>query len=114
MQGTRLKFELTGVAGSKVVEGHGIDLVIMSMDGSVCEKLLNVRTVAQIPVPNSCIPKKEDIVGWQHMSNIVLSKLSESDVSLIIGLKENPSLFGPLEYRAGSSGEPVTVRYAVG
>ena len=41
-------------------------------------------------------------------------KLSESDVSLIIGLRENPSLFLPLEYRAGCSGAPVAVRYSLG
>ena len=114
VQGTRLSFELTGVTGSKMVEGHMVDLVIMSMDGHVCEELLNVRTVAQIPVPNSCIPKKEDTVGWQHLSDINLMKLSESDVSLIIGLRENPSLFLPLEYRAGCSGAPVAVRYSLG
>ena len=33
---------------------------------------------------------------------------------LVVGLKDNPSLFLPLECRAGREGEPVAVRYSLG
>ena len=33
---------------------------------------------------------------------------------LIVGLKDNPSLFLPLECRAGGKGEPVAIRYSLG
>ena len=37
-----------------------------------------------------------------------------SDVGLIIGLKEKPTLFIPLECRSGGDSEPVAVRYSLG
>ena len=91
-----------------------MDVVVMSVDGIVSEELLNVRTVEQIPVAVSCIPRKEDISNWSHLRDIDLPQLSESDVGLIIGLKEKPTLFVPLECRSGGDGEPVAVRYSLG
>lgn len=78
------------------------------------EELLNVRTVEQIPVSVSCIPKREDILNWSHLRDVDLPELSASDVGLIIGLKEKPSLFVPLECKSGGHGEPVAVRYSLG
>ena len=43
-------YELQGVTGTRKVEGHVIDIVVMSMDNKVSEELTNVRTVEQIPV----------------------------------------------------------------
>ena len=33
---------------------------------------------------------------------------------LVVGLKEKPNLFLPVEYRAGRDGEPVAVRHSLG
>ena len=38
------------MTGTRKVEGHVIDIVVMSMDNKVSEELTNVRTVEQIPV----------------------------------------------------------------
>ena len=111
---SKCSIELQGVTGSRTVEGHVVDVVVMSVDGIVSEELLNVRTVEQIPVAVSCIPRKEDISNWSHLRDIDLPQLSESDVGLIIGLKEKPTLFVPLECRSGGDGEPVAVRYSLG
>ena len=108
---SKCSYELQGVTGSKKVEGHVVDVVVMSVDGKVFEELLNVRTVEQIPVAVSCIPRIEDISHWK-LREIYLQSLSQSDVGLIIGLKEKPTLFIPLECRSGS-GEPVTVQYSL-
>lgn len=78
------------------------------------EELLNVRTAEQIPVAVSCIPRKRDISNWSHLRDINLPQSSESDVALIIGLKEKPTLFVPLECRSGGNDEPVAVRYSLG
>ena len=112
--GSKCSYELQGVTGSRKVEGHVVDVVVMSVDGEVSEDLLNVRTVEQIPVAVSCIPRKEDISSWSHLRDIDLPQLNESDVGLIIGLKEKPTLFVPLECRSGGDGEPVAVRYSLG
>ena len=113
-RGSNCSYELQGVTGSRRVEGHVVDVVVMSVDGKVSEELLNVRTVEQIPVAISCIPRKEDISNWSHLRDIDLPQLSQSDVGLIIGLKEKPTLFVPLECRSGGNGEPVAVQYSLG
>ena len=48
--GLKRDYELQGVMGTRKVEGHVIDIVVMSMDNKVSEELTNVRTVEQIPV----------------------------------------------------------------
>ena len=113
-RGSKCSYELQGVTGSRKVEGHVVDVVVMSVDGKVSEELLGVRTVEQIPVAVSCIPQREDILNWSHLRDIDLQQLSQSDVGLIIGLKEKPTLFIPLECRSGGNGEPVAVRYSLG
>ena len=95
-RGSKCSYELQGVTGSRKVQGHVVD-VVMSVDGKVSEELLNVRTVEQIPVAVSCIPRKEDISNWSHLRDIDMQQSSQSDVGLIIGLKEKPTLFIPLE-----------------
>ena len=52
--------------------------------------------------------------NWSHLRDIDSPELNESDVGLIIGLKEKPTLFVPLECRSGGNGEPVAVRYSLG
>ena len=71
-QSSKCSYELQGVTGSSKVEGHVVDVVVMSVDGKVSEELLNVRTVEQIPVAVSCIPRKEDISNWSHLRDINL------------------------------------------
>lgn len=100
--------------GTRKVEGHVIDIVVMSMDNKVSEELTNVRTVEQIPVSSTCIPRKDDISNRPHLRDVELLESSVSDVGLIIGLKEKPTLFIPLECRSGGDSEPVAVRYSLG
>ena len=112
--GTKLQFTLSGMTGSSRVESQQLDLVVMSMDESVSVELPNVRTVKYMPISESCIAKKEDLENWPHLSDIELQQLDIGGVMLVIGLKEKPNLFLPLECRAGEEGEPVAVRYSLG
>ena len=109
-----MQFTLSGMTGSSRVESQQIDLVVMSMDESVSVQLSNVRTVNYMPISESCIAKKEDLENWPHLSDIELQQLDIGGVMLVIGLKEKPNLFLPLECRAGEEGEPVAVRYSLG
>ena len=43
--GLKRDYELQGVTGTRKVEGHVTDIVVMSMDNKVSEELTNVRTV---------------------------------------------------------------------
>lgn len=58
LDGERLNFTLTGMTGSTLMESN---LVTLSMDESVAVELLNVKTVDQLPISSSCIPKPEDL-----------------------------------------------------
>ena len=109
-----MEFTLSGMTGSTRVESQQIDLVVMSMDESVSVEMSNVRTVKHMPISESCIAKKEDLENWPHLCGIELQQLDIGGVMLVVGLKEKPSLFLPLEYRAGGEGEPVAVRYSLG
>ena len=114
ISGTRLDFTLSGITGSTRVESQQVDLIVMSMDESVTVELPNVRTVKHMPITESCIAKKEDLKHWPHLHDVELQQLDIRSVMLVVGLKDNPSLFLPLECRAGREGEPVAVRYSLG
>ena len=86
----------------------------MSMDESVIVELPKVRTVKHMPINESCIAKKEELEHWPHLHDVELRQLDIGSVMLVVGLKDNPSFFLPLECRAGREGEPVVVRYSLG
>lgn len=62
----RLSFTLTGITGSTQMESHVVNLTVMSMDESVVVELPSVKTVAQMPISRSCIPRKGDLARWPH------------------------------------------------
>ena len=114
VSGTKLDFTLSGITGSTRVESQQVDLIVMSMDESVIVELPKVRTVKHMPITESCIAKKEDLEHWPHLHDVDLRQLDIESVMLVVGLKDNPSLFLPLECRTGREGEPVAVRYSLG
>ena len=114
LEGERLSFTLTGVTGSTQVESHVVDLIVLSIDESVAVELPGVRTVAQMPISGSCIPKKTDLACWPHLRGIDIPAVENREVLLLIGLKEKPSLFLPLEFKAGGIDEPIAIRYSLG
>ena len=114
VSGPRLNFTLSGMTGSTRVEGQLLDIVVSSMDETVSVELSNVRTVKQMPISSDCIAKKGDLTRWPHLCNIELQELEVGEVMLVIGLKEKPNLFLPLEYKAGGEDEPIAVRYSLG
>ena len=65
-RGSKCSYELQGVTESRKVEGHVVDVVVMSVDGKVSEELLNVRTVEQIPVGVSLIPRLFKLVPFKR------------------------------------------------
>ena len=55
----------------------------------------------KMPVSKGCIPKKIDLERWPHLKDIKIPELADGEVLLLIGLKERPRLFLPLEVREG-------------
>ena len=114
VSGPRLNFTLSGMTGSTRVESQLLDIVATSMDETVSVELSNVRTVKHMPISSDCIAKKGELTRWSHLCDIELQELEVGEVMLVIGLKEKPNLFLPLEYKAGGEDEPVAVRYSLG
>ena len=110
----RLSLTLTGITGSMQMESQVVKLTVMSMDESIAVQLPGVRTVAQMPISRSCIPRKGDLARWPHLQGIDIPAVRDTQVLLLIGLKENPSLFLPLEFKAGEVDEPIAIRYSLG
>ena len=95
--GDKLKFTLTGINGSAEIESQLVDIHVESLDGCTAVELVNVKTVKQMPVSKGCIPKKVDLERWPHLKDIEIPELVDEEVMLLIGLKERPRLFLPLE-----------------
>ena len=95
LSGDRLKFTLTGINSTAV-------------------ELTKVKTVKQILVSKGCIAKKMDLEKLLHLQDFEIPKLNDDEVMLLIGLKEQPQLFLPLEAREGGDEEPIGVRYTLG
>ena len=62
-----------------------------------------------MPISTSCIAKREDLVCWPHLHGIDIPSIEDGDVSLLIGLKERPTLFLPLELKNGGENEPIAI-----
>ena len=58
------------MTGSTQMESRVVDLTVMSMDESDVVELPSVKTVTQMPISPSCIPKKEDLACWPHLRGI--------------------------------------------
>ena len=110
----RLSFTLTGITGSTQMESYVVNLTVMSMDEPIVVELPCVRTVAQMPISRSCIPRKGDLSRWPHLQGIDIPVVRDTEVLLLIGLKEKPSLFLPLEFKVGGLDEPIAIRYSLG
>ncbi|XP_055955970.1 uncharacterized protein LOC126816200 [Patella vulgata] len=109
------KLTLTGVTGSTEITSRNVDIVVSSLDGTVSYKLENVKTVKNLPITKNCIPMTDDIKSYPHLDDISLGHVDIPEVSLLVGLKENPSLFIPLESRSsGNEHDPIAVRYNLG
>ena len=112
--GEHSRFMLTGINGSVEVEGQMIDIVVTSLDGSTEVELKQVKTVKEIPISKSCVPKQVDLNKWSHLPDVCVPELEDKSIELLIGLKEKPRLFFPLECKESSDGEPIAVRYSLG
>ena len=113
VSGPRLNVTLSGMTGSTRVESQLLDIVVTSMDETVSVELSHVRTVKQMPISSDCTAKKGDLTRWPHLCNIEFQELEVGEVMLVIGLKEKPNLFLPLEYKTGGEDEPLAVRYSL-
>ena len=112
--GDKLKFTLTGINGSAEIESQLVDIHVELLDGCTAVELVNMKTVKQMPVSKGCIPKKVELERWPHLKGIEIPELVDKEVMLLIGLKERPRLFLPLEVREGSDEEQIAIRYSLG
>lgn len=84
------------------------------LDGATAVELPNVKTVERLPISKGCVPKQINLEKWPHLQGIDIPELNDGDVMLLIGLKERPRLFLPLESREGGEDEPIAIRYSLG
>lgn len=114
LKGEDLRFTLTGINGSVEMESRLVDIVVKSLDGKTELELQNVKTVKEIPISSDCVPKQVDVSRWPHLLDIYIPEIENKDIMLLIGLKERPRLFLPLECKEGGESEPIAIRYSLG
>ena len=114
LKGEKPKFTLTGMTGSKEIDSELVNITVKSLDETITIQLSNVKTVEQMPVSESCITRNEDLSKCSHLQDVSLREIETKEVMLLIGLRDQPSLFVPLEHRIGKPDEPVAVRYSLG
>ena len=103
------------MTGSQKVNSKLVDLLVKSIDDSVEVELCNVKTVVNVPISTSCIAlQREDLVRWTHLHGIDIPSIEDGEVSLLIGLKERPTLFLLLELKTGGDNEPIAIQYSLG
>ena len=89
------------------MESHVVNLTVVSMDESIVVELPGVRAIAQMPISRS-------LARSSHLQGIDIPAVRDTDVLQLISLKEKPSLFLPLEFKAGEVDEPIAIRYSLG
>ena len=114
LDGQRFEFTLTEITGSEKVDSKLVDLVVKSIDGSVEVELCSVKTVVNMPILTSCNAKREDLVHRPHLRGTDIPSIEHGEVCLLIGLKERPTLFLPLELKTGGDSEPIAIWYSLG
>jgi hypothetical protein len=67
-----------------------------------------------MPISYNCIPNQEDLNKWPHLRDLDFQEVEDKEVMLLIGLKERPGLFIPLECKAREETEPIAIRYSLG
>ena len=103
------------MTGSQKVNSKLVDLLVKSIDDSVEVELCNAKTVVNMPISTSCIAsQREDLVHWTHLHGIHIFSIEDGEVSLLIGLKERPTLFLLLELKTGGDNEPIAIQYSLG
>ncbi|KAK3700060.1 hypothetical protein QZH41_004360 [Actinostola sp. cb2023] len=95
------------------LEERRYDWIFVNSNKFPCSGLFALSDIISSGVPR-CIAKKEDLKRWKHLSAIDFQELEDKEVMLLIGVKEQPTLFVPLECKVHADDEPIAIRYSLG
>ena len=76
-------------------------------------QLPKVYALASFPALRSCLATSADLRRWDHLKDLELPRVHESEVTILIG-QDVPQALIPLEVRQGALGEPYAMRTALG
>ena len=110
--GDRISYTLTGMTGSSEIEGRMVNILVKSMDEAFAIEIPRVKTV--MPISPSCVAKQEDLNRWPHLRRLEMPELKDGEVMLLVGIKERPKLFAPLDVKTGGDGDPIAIKYSLG
>ena len=111
--GDRICYTLTGMTGSSEIEGQVVNILVKSMDEAFAVEIPRVKTVKQMPISPSCVAKQSDLERLPHLRGLQIPELKDTEV-MLIGIKERPNLFVPLEVKTGGDGDPIAIKYSLG
>ena len=78
-----------------------------------CLEVPNALSIKDLSVARCCIPTKEDIDKWRHLSDVHIPELKNPEVTLLIGT-DVPEAHWRLEERCGRKKEHYAIRTPLG
>ncbi|XP_038049665.1 uncharacterized protein LOC119723179 [Patiria miniata] len=76
-------------------------------------QLPRVYALAKFPELKSCVATSADTKQWQHLQDIDIPRMDETEVTILVG-QDVPQALIPLEVRRGNADEPYATRTALG
>ena len=84
-------------------------LYVQGLGQKECLEVPNALSIKDLSVVRSCIPTKEDVDKWSHLSDVHIPELKNTEVPLLIGT-DVPEAHWKLEERQGHKKEPYAIR----
>ena len=109
LEGQPIDFKLTTMNNVSQESGKCQFLYVQGLGQKECLEVPNASSIKDLSVARSCIPTKEGINKWSHLSDVHIPELKNPEVTLLIGT-DVPEAHWKLEERRGRKKEPYAIR----
>ena len=113
LEGQPIDFKRTTMNNVSKESGKSQFLYVQGLGQKECLEVPNALSIKDLSVARSCIPTKEDINKWSHLSDVHIPELKNPEVTLLIGT-DVPEAYWKLEERRGRNKEPYAIRTPLG
>ena len=106
LEGRKVPFSVDTVNGRSTDEtSQMIDLELKSLDSGETFQIKDTRSVQQIPVKISSVASNNDLLNYNHLSDLQLHSATSGEINLLIG-SDAPNCFVVHSTRFGQPEEP--------
>ena len=113
LEGQPLDLKLTTMNKVSQESGKSYFLYVQGLGQKECLEVPNALSIKVLSVARCCIPTKENIDKWRHLSDVHIPELRNPEVTLLIDT-DVPEAQWRLEERRGRKREPYAIRTPLG